>query len=173
MGEMQPKRVLRSAKTVEMTAKETKETKDTVKDTVKEVKETTKEMKETAKETKSEVEKPAEPAKAEEDSSLFDDDEETVPELKKTRRRDEEDMITKALRGDRRRKHPNNSLCPVFSQTEENDITWKLPYCPEEYPSPGSPWQQDMDFHPYRGDSSEEWYDKPSGYASDPSSFYP
>ena len=161
--------MLRSAKTVEMTAKEVKET---VTETPQEVTDTTQEVKETAKETpketKSEVEKPAEA-----DSSLFDDDEETVPELRKTRRRDGEHMTAKVLREDRRRKHPNNSLCPVFSQTEENDITWKLPCCPEEYPSLGSPWQQDTDSHPYRGDSSEEWYDRPSGYASDPSSFYP
>ena len=65
---MQPKRVLRSAKTVEMAAK----------------KEETKEVKET-KETKPVAEPPAEP-KAETEESLFDD-EDKAPELRKTRRR--------------------------------------------------------------------------------------
>ena len=62
---MQPKRVLRSAKTVEMAAKK-EETKET-------------------KETKPVAEPPAEP-KAETEDSLFDD-EEKAPELRKTRRR--------------------------------------------------------------------------------------
>ena len=74
MGDTQPKRVLRSAKTVEMAAKkEEKEEKET--------------PKEVPKETKSEAEKPVEEPKPEADSSLFDDDEEEVPELRKTRRR--------------------------------------------------------------------------------------
>lgn len=63
---MQPKRVLRSAKTVEMAAKE-------------------EETKEETKETKPVAEPPAEP-KAETEDSLFDD-EEKAPELRKTRRR--------------------------------------------------------------------------------------
>ena len=62
---MQPKRVLRSAKTVEMAAKK-EETKET-------------------KETKPVAEPPAEP-KVETEDSLFDD-EEKAPELRKTRRR--------------------------------------------------------------------------------------
>lgn len=66
---MQPKRVLRSAKTVEMAAKK-EETKEEVKET---------------KETKPVAEPPAEP-KAETEDSLFDD-EEKAPELRKTRRR--------------------------------------------------------------------------------------
>ena len=60
---MQPKRVLRSAKTVEMAAKK----------------------EETKEETKPVAEPPAEP-KAETEDSLFDD-EEKAPELRKTRRR--------------------------------------------------------------------------------------
>lgn len=63
---MQPKRVLRSAKTVEMAAKK-------------------EETKEETKETKPVAEPPAEP-KAETEDSLFDD-EEKAPELRKTRRR--------------------------------------------------------------------------------------
>ena len=63
---MQPKRVLRSAKTVEMAAKK-------------------EETKEEVKETKPVAEPPAEP-KAETEDSLFDD-EEKAPELRKTRRR--------------------------------------------------------------------------------------
>ena len=63
---MQPKRVLRSAKTVEMAAKK-------------------EEPKEETKETKPVAEPPAEP-KAETEDSLFDD-EEKAPELRKTRRR--------------------------------------------------------------------------------------
>ena len=66
---MQPKRVLRSAKTVEMAAKK-EETKEETKET---------------KETKPVAEPPAEP-KAETEDSLFDD-EEKAPELRKTRRR--------------------------------------------------------------------------------------
>lgn len=66
---MQPKRVLRSAKTVEMAAKK-EETKEEVKET---------------KETKPVAEPPAEP-KVETEDSLFDD-EEKAPELRKTRRR--------------------------------------------------------------------------------------
>lgn len=67
---MQPKRVLRSAKTVEMAAKK---------------EETKEEIKEETKETKPVAEPPAEP-KAETEDSLFDD-EEKAPELRKTRRR--------------------------------------------------------------------------------------
>lgn len=63
---MQPKRVLRSAKTVEMAAKK-------------------EETKEEVKETKPVAEPPAEP-KVETEDSLFDD-EEKAPELRKTRRR--------------------------------------------------------------------------------------
>ena len=63
---MQPKRVLRSAKTVEMAAKK-------------------EETKEETKETKPVAEPPAEP-KAETEDSLFDDVEK-APELRKTRRR--------------------------------------------------------------------------------------
>ena len=63
---MQPKRVLRSAKTVEMAAKK-------------------EETKEETKETKPVAEPPAEP-KVETEDSLFDD-EEKAPELRKTRRR--------------------------------------------------------------------------------------
>lgn len=66
---MQPKRVLRSAKTVEMAAKK-EETKEEVKET---------------EEIKPVAEPPAEP-KAETEDSLFDD-EEKAPELRKTRRR--------------------------------------------------------------------------------------
>lgn len=66
---MQPKRVLRSAKTVEMATK-----KEETKEEVKEI-----------KETKPVAEPPAEP-KAETEDSLFDD-EEKAPELRKTRRR--------------------------------------------------------------------------------------
>lgn len=66
---MQPKRVLRSAKTVEMAAK-----KEETKEEVKEI-----------KETKPVAEPPAEP-KVETEDSLFDD-EEKAPELRKTRRR--------------------------------------------------------------------------------------
>jgi hypothetical protein len=66
---MQPKRVLRSAKTVEMAAKK-EETKEETKET---------------KETKPVAEPPAEP-KVETEDSLFDD-EEKAPELRKTRRR--------------------------------------------------------------------------------------
>ena len=63
---MQPKRVLRSAKTVEMAAKK-------------------EETEEETKETKPVAEPPAEP-KVETEDSLFDD-EEKAPELRKTRRR--------------------------------------------------------------------------------------
>lgn len=70
---MQPKRVLRSAKTVEMAAKK-EETKEETKEEVKET-----------KETKPVAEPPAEP-KVETEDSLFDD-EEKAPELRKTRRR--------------------------------------------------------------------------------------
>ena len=63
---MQPKRVLRSAKTVEMAAKK-------------------EETKEETKETKPVAEPPAEP-KVETEDSLFDD-EEKAPEPRKTRRR--------------------------------------------------------------------------------------
>lgn len=63
---MQPKRVLRSAKTVEMATKK-------------------EETKEETKETKPVAEPPAEP-KVETEDSLFDD-EEKAPELRKTRRR--------------------------------------------------------------------------------------
>lgn len=66
---MQPKRVLRSAKTVEMAAKK-EETKEEVKET---------------EEIKPVAEPPAEP-KVETEDSLFDD-EEKAPELRKTRRR--------------------------------------------------------------------------------------